>query len=119
MRLGRKSDVPPGRAAPGPWHAWSAVASATPILLSAAFSLCQATDVPARSDRLIRTAADRGVICVLDKRIIAGNHSQSFLKSLPKGVRVTTKLADIDRFFAPDLPTRSRETDAKELWKLT
>ncbi len=50
--------------------------------------------------RLIRTATDRGVVCVLDKRIIAGNYSQSFLKSLPKGVRVTTKVADIDRFFA-------------------
>jgi Rad3-related DNA helicase len=40
------------------------------------------------------------VVCVLDKRIIAGNYSQSFLKSLPKGVRVTTKLADINRFFS-------------------
>ncbi len=39
------------------------------------------------------------MVCVLDKRIIAGNYSYSFLKSLPKGVRVTTKLADIDRFF--------------------
>jgi ATP-dependent DNA helicase DinG len=49
--------------------------------------------------RLIRTASDRGVVCVLDKRIIAGNYGGSFLKSLPKGVRVTTKLGDIDRFF--------------------
>ena len=49
--------------------------------------------------RLIRTATDRGVVCVLDKRIIAGNYSHSFLKSLPKGVRVTTKVTDIDRFF--------------------
>jgi len=54
--------------------------------------------------RLIRTATDRGVVCVLDKRILAGNYSQSFLKSLPKGVRVTTKVADIDRFFADDAP---------------
>jgi ATP-dependent DNA helicase DinG len=49
--------------------------------------------------RLIRTATDRGVVCVLDRRILAGNYSHSFLKSLPKGVRVTTKIADIDRFF--------------------
>ncbi len=49
--------------------------------------------------RLIRTATDRGVVCVLDRRILAGNYSHSFLKSLPKGVRVTTKVADIDRFF--------------------
>jgi ATP-dependent DNA helicase DinG len=49
--------------------------------------------------RLIRTATDRGVVCVLDRRILAGNYSHSFLKSLPKGVRVTTKVADINRFF--------------------
>jgi len=60
--------------------------------------------------RLIRTATDRGVVCVLDKRIVAGSYSQSFLKSLPKGVRVTTRLADIGRFFAatgstPEPPT--------------
>jgi hypothetical protein len=36
-----------------------------------------------------------------DRRILAGNYSHSFLKSLPKGVRVTTKVADIDRFFQP------------------
>ena len=54
--------------------------------------------------RLIRTATDRGVVCVLDRRILAGNYSHSFLKSLPKGVRVTTKVADIDRFFAGDAP---------------
>jgi hypothetical protein len=64
--------------------------------------------------RLIRTATDRGVVCVLDRRILGGSYSQSFLKSLPKGVRVTTKVADIDRFFAgdqlvtstPDSPSR-------------
>jgi ATP-dependent DNA helicase DinG len=49
--------------------------------------------------RLIRTATDRGVVCVLDRRIVAGNYGHSFLKSLPKGVRVTTKVADINRFF--------------------
>jgi len=59
--------------------------------------------------RLIRTATDRGVVCVLDRRILAGNYSHSFLKSLPKGVRVTTKVADIDRFFAPDSRDRSQE----------
>ena len=57
--------------------------------------------------RLIRTATARGVVCVLDRRILAGNYSHSFLKSLPKGVRVTTKVADIDRFFAPDSPDQS------------
>jgi len=51
--------------------------------------------------RLIRTATDRGVVCVLDKRIIAGNYGSSFLKSLPKGVRLTTNLSDLTRFFKP------------------
>ena len=32
---------------------------------------------------------------------LAGNYGGSFLKSLPKGVRVTTKLSDIERFFQP------------------
>jgi ATP-dependent DNA helicase DinG len=65
--------------------------------------------------RLIRTATDRGVVCVLDKRIIAGNYSHSFLKSLPTGVRVTTKLADLDRFFGPDSSTPSHESAARQL----
>jgi ATP-dependent DNA helicase DinG len=51
--------------------------------------------------RLIRTATDRGVVCVLDKRILVGNYGGSFLKSLPKGVPLTTKLADLARFFQP------------------
>ncbi|MBN2464384.1 hypothetical protein JXD38_02000 [candidate division WOR-3 bacterium] len=51
--------------------------------------------------RLIRSTTDRGVVCVLDKRILAGNYGGSFLKSLPNGVRVTTKLTDLERFFAP------------------
>jgi ATP-dependent DNA helicase DinG len=51
--------------------------------------------------RLIRTASDRGVVCVLDKRILATSYGGSFIKSLPKGVRVTTKLADLDHFFQP------------------
>jgi ATP-dependent DNA helicase DinG len=51
--------------------------------------------------RLIRTATDRGVVCVLDRRILATSYGGSFIKSLPKGVRLTTKLADIDRFFQP------------------
>ncbi len=59
--------------------------------------------------RLIRTATDRGVVCVLDRRILAGNYSHSFLKSLPKGVRVTTKVADINRFFAPANPPSAIE----------
>jgi len=49
--------------------------------------------------RLIRTAQDRGVVCVLDRRIVDRPYGRVFLNSLPKGLRLTTNLADIDRFF--------------------
>jgi len=49
--------------------------------------------------RLIRTAQDRGVVCVLDRRILGKGYGRLFLNSLPKGLPVTTKAADIDRFF--------------------
>jgi ATP-dependent DNA helicase DinG len=49
--------------------------------------------------RLIRTATDRGVVCVLDRRILATSYGGSFIKSLPKGVHLTTRLPDVDRFF--------------------
>ncbi len=49
--------------------------------------------------RLIRTATDRGVVCVLDRRILATSYGGSFVKSLPRGVRLTTRLSDLDRFF--------------------
>ncbi len=51
--------------------------------------------------RLIRTATDRGVVCVLDRRIVDRPYGRFFLSSLPKGLRLTAKLADIARFFQP------------------
>jgi ATP-dependent DNA helicase DinG len=51
--------------------------------------------------RLIRTAQDRGVVCVLDKRILGKNYGRLFLNSLPKGLPVTTKLDALAAFFHP------------------
>jgi len=50
--------------------------------------------------RLIRTAQDRGVVCVLDRRILGKSYGRLFLNSLPKGLPVTTRAADVNRFFS-------------------
>ncbi|MFO7637908.1 MAG: ATP-dependent DNA helicase [bacterium] len=50
--------------------------------------------------RLIRSRRDRGVVCVLDRRILTKGYGDTFLRSLPPGIRLTTSLADIERFFA-------------------
>lgn len=52
--------------------------------------------------RLIRSATDRGVLSVLDPRIVTKNYGQSFLKSLPPS-RVTRKIEDVEKFFAEEL----------------
>jgi ATP-dependent DNA helicase DinG len=49
--------------------------------------------------RLIRTKQDRGVVCVLDRRILVKNYGRLFLNSLPKGLPVTTKLEAVTAFF--------------------
>jgi ATP-dependent DNA helicase DinG len=49
--------------------------------------------------RLIRSAADRGVLSILDPRIVTKGYGQQFLKSLPPS-RITRKIEDVERFFA-------------------
>ncbi|MBO0860549.1 MAG: ATP-dependent DNA helicase [Chloracidobacterium sp.] len=49
--------------------------------------------------RLIRSCADRGVLSILDPRIVTKGYGQQFLKSLPPS-RVTRKIEDVERFFA-------------------
>ncbi|MBW1722807.1 MAG: ATP-dependent DNA helicase [Deltaproteobacteria bacterium] len=44
--------------------------------------------------RLIRNTSDRGVLCILDVRIIRSRYGHFFFESLP-GMRVTHELADI------------------------
>jgi ATP-dependent DNA helicase DinG len=48
--------------------------------------------------RLIRSASDRGVLSILDPRLVTKNYGQSFLKSFPP-CRITRKIADVERFF--------------------
>lgn len=49
--------------------------------------------------RLIRSATDRGVLSILDPRIVTKGYGQNFLKSLPPA-RVTRKIEDVQHFFA-------------------
>jgi ATP-dependent DNA helicase DinG len=51
--------------------------------------------------RLIRTATDRGVVVVLDRRILTRRYGEAFLQSLPR-VRRTEHLADVARFLDGD-----------------
>ncbi len=59
--------------------------------------------------RLIRTQTDRGVVCVLDRRIAERNYGRVFLASLPEDIPVTSSLSDVVRFLerpgpGPDAP---------------
>jgi ATP-dependent DNA helicase DinG len=49
--------------------------------------------------RLIRSATDRGVLSILDPRIVTKGYGQQFLKSLPSS-RITRKIEDVERFFS-------------------
>jgi ATP-dependent DNA helicase DinG len=48
--------------------------------------------------RLIRSATDRGVLSILDPRIVTKGYGQNFLKSLPPS-RITRKIEDVEQFF--------------------
>jgi ATP-dependent DNA helicase DinG len=50
--------------------------------------------------RLIRTQHDRGVIAILDRRLLTHGYGRFFLDSLPPAP-VTTSFSDVERFFAP------------------
>lgn len=49
--------------------------------------------------RLIRSTTDRGVLSILDPRLVTKSYGQSFLKSLPPA-RVTRKIEEVEKFFA-------------------
>jgi len=49
--------------------------------------------------RLIRNTKDRGVVCVLDKRIIERSYGKSFLDSLPKKLPIAFNINAIAHFF--------------------
>ena len=48
--------------------------------------------------RLIRTRTDRGVVVVLDRRIIDRGYGREFLACIPKGVRVSNDIGDVRNF---------------------
>jgi len=48
--------------------------------------------------RLIRSATDRGVLSILDPRVVTKGYGQSFLRSLPPA-RITRKIEDVQQFF--------------------
>ena len=49
--------------------------------------------------RLIRSLHDRGLLCLLDNRILKKQYGRVFLESLPK-YRRTTKIKDVEDFFS-------------------
>ncbi|MFZ5876311.1 MAG: ATP-dependent DNA helicase [Nitrospirota bacterium] len=49
--------------------------------------------------RLIRSRSDRGVIAILDRRLLTHRYGRFFLDSLPPAP-VTTSFVDVERFFA-------------------
>jgi ATP-dependent DNA helicase DinG len=52
--------------------------------------------------RLIRNKQDRGVVCVLDKRIVLRDYGKSFIYSLPKNIPLTFSIDAIKDFFAKE-----------------
>ncbi|MEO0072244.1 MAG: helicase C-terminal domain-containing protein [candidate division WOR-3 bacterium] len=50
--------------------------------------------------RLIRSKNDRGVICVLDKRIVTKEYGKQFILSLPPGIPLAFTINVIKNFFA-------------------
>jgi len=55
--------------------------------------------------RLIRKRSDRGVMAILDKRILTHKYGEFFLKSLPP-IPITNRLEDIGKFFEKESTTR-------------
>ncbi|MCX7784871.1 MAG: hypothetical protein N2201_01375 [candidate division WOR-3 bacterium] len=49
--------------------------------------------------RLIRNKQDRGVVCVLDKRIVTKEYGKQFLNSLPRNLPITFSIETIKDFF--------------------
>jgi ATP-dependent DNA helicase DinG len=53
--------------------------------------------------RLIRSTTDRGVLSVLDPRLLTKSYGQSFLRSLPP-CRLTRQVEEVERFFSDGQP---------------
>jgi ATP-dependent DNA helicase DinG len=67
--------------------------------------------------RLIRSSSDRGVLVLLDNRILRNAYGKVFLSSLPP-YRLTTRIEDVERFFdepAATSPSTGSRGGAREL----
>jgi ATP-dependent DNA helicase DinG len=53
---------------------------------------------------LIRSLHDRGLLCLLDNRILKKQYGRIFLDSLPKYSR-TTELGKVEEFFGIEAPS--------------
>ena len=53
--------------------------------------------------RLIRSAADRGILAVLDSRLLSRGYGRRFLDSLPPA-RLVHELEEVRAFFAGESP---------------
>ncbi len=53
--------------------------------------------------RLIRSRRDRGILCVLDPRLVSRSYGKTFLRSLPP-YRIVRTLADCGKFFETPAP---------------
>ncbi len=51
--------------------------------------------------RLIRSATDRGVLCVLDPRLTTKAYGKTFLNSLPP-CKITHQISDVENFFSDE-----------------
>ena len=54
--------------------------------------------------RLIRSRTDRGVVCVLDRRLVTRSYGHTFLRSLPPDIRLTTRLDQVADFLDSGRP---------------
>ncbi|MFN0121333.1 MAG: ATP-dependent DNA helicase [Blastocatellia bacterium] len=56
--------------------------------------------------RLIRSATDRGVLAILDPRLMTKSYGRQFLNSLPQ-CPITHDIGDVRKFFAAESPEKS------------
>ncbi len=61
--------------------------------------------------RLIRSRTDRGVVCVLDRRLLTKGYGRTFLQSLPPDIRLTTRLSQVAGFLGSG---RAHEADKQD-----
>jgi ATP-dependent DNA helicase DinG len=57
--------------------------------------------------RLIRSSSDRGVLVLLDNRILRTAYGRVFLQSLPP-YRLTKQIEDVERFFSEPVEAEAR-----------